>query len=187
MVDDSIYAPLSRDQLSKFNPHPNNKTGIAWVNKVGDNWIYQRQRNGKVIRFNDSSIVKLHEKVIKNNQIWGIIDIEKARRVIETNSLADEQDVKPSKEIKPIIDSKVTVNYIEKPRNEYEILIKGIVRNKDLIDVLNRLDLFKENIKRIITNSINNESDIFIELVVNKYSLRAFEEKIEDLGWKINK
>ena len=186
-IDESIYVRLSRDQLSKFNPNPNNKTGIAWVNKVGNNWVYQRQRNGKIIKISDSNIIKLHEKVIKNNQIWGIFDIEKARKVIETNSIIDEQDFKPSKETKPIIDSKVTVNYIEKSLNEFEILIKGIVRNKDLIDILNRLDLFKENIKRIITNSINKDSDIFIELVVNKYSLRAFEEKIEDFGWEIIK
>ena len=184
-INELIYAPLSKDQLSKFNPNPNNKSGIAWVNKVGNQWFYQRQRNGKTVRISDSDIVKLHEKVINNNQIWGIIDINKARKAIETNSIDDK---KPPKVIKPtIIKSNVTVNYIEKSSNEFEIIIKGVIKNKNLMDVLIRLDSFKENIKRIITTSINKESDIFIELEINGNSLNAFEEKIEDFGWMINK
>ena len=71
--------------------------------------------------------------------------------------------------------------------NEFEILIEGVIKNKDLIEVLNRFDLFKEDIKRIIITSRNNESDIFIELEMNKYVIRSLEEKIADLGWKINK
>jgi len=66
-------------------------------------------------------------------------------------------------------------------------LIKGVINNKDLFNVLNRFDSFKENIKRVVITSINKQSDIFIELELNKYSLRSFEEKLEDLGWKINK
>ena len=182
-----IYAPLSRDHISKFNPNPNNRTGIAWVNKGRNKWFYKRQQNGKIVTFSDSNIIKLYEKVISNNQIWGIIDIDKARKAIETNSLDDKQYSKYSK-IKPIaIDSQVTVNYIEKSNKEFEILIRGIIKNKDLIEVLSRLELFKENIKRIITNSINKDADIFIELEINKGLLSVFEEKIEDLGWKLNK
>ena len=187
-VNKSIYAPLSQYHLSKFNPNPNNKSGIAWVNKLGNNWFYQRQRNGKTVRITDSNIIKLHEKVIKNNQIWGIIDIDKARKAIETNSIDDKQYSKLQKTSPSIkTNSKVTVTFIEKSKNEFEILIKGLIKNKDLIDVLSRLDLFKENIKRIITNSINKEADIFIELIINKKSLSTFEEQIKDLGWKINK
>ena len=184
-INESIYAPLSRDQLSKFNPNPNNKSGIAWVSKVGKNWSYKRQRNGKIIQITDPSIIKLHEKVISNNQVWGILDLEKARKVIESESIV-EQDFEYINKTKSSI-GKVSVTYIETSRNKFEILIKGIVKNKDLIDILIRFDLFKENIKRIITNSHNNESDIFIELELNKYSLPSFEEKIEEFGWKINK
>ena len=96
-VDESIYAPLSRDKLSKFNPNPSNKSGIAWVSKIGNNWIYKRQRNGKTVMITDPSIVKLHEKVIKNNQIWGIIDIEKARKVIESDSFEELDSEIPNK------------------------------------------------------------------------------------------
>ena len=184
-IDESIYDPLPLDELSKFNPNPNNKTGIAWVNKIGNKWNYQRQKNGKSVRISDSDIVKLHKKVIDNDQIWGIIDIEKARKVIKTNSIDDE---KPSKPVNQVKNSKVTVNYIEKSINKFEILIKGIIKNKDLVDILVRLDLFKGNINRIITTSLNKEEyDMFIELEINKQLLHLFEDKIEDLGWKINK
>ena len=39
------------------------------------------------MRISDSDIVKLHKKVIDNDQIWGIIDIDKAKKVIKTNSI----------------------------------------------------------------------------------------------------
>ena len=184
-IDESIYDPLPLDQLSKFNPNPNNKTGIAWVNKVGNTWHYQRQKNGKSVRISDSDIVKLHKKVIDNGQIWGIIDIDKAHKVIKTNSIDDE---KPSKPVKQVKTSKVTVNYIGKSINKIEIFIKGIIKNKNLVDILVRLDLFKGNINRIITTSPNKEEyEIFIELEINKKLIDLFEEKIKDLGWKINK
>ena len=184
-IDESIYDPLPLDQLSKFNPNPNNKTGIAWVNKVGNTWHYQRQKNGKSVRISDPDIVKLHKKVIDNGQIWGIIDIDKAHKVIKTNSIDDE---KPSKPVKQVKTSKVTVNYIGKSINKIEIFIKGIIKNKDLVDILVRLELFKGNINRIITTSPNKEEyEIFIELEINKKLLDLFEEKIKDLEWKINK
>ena len=184
-IDESIYDPLPLDQLSKFNPNPNNKTGIAWVNKVGNTWHYQRQKNGKSVRISDSDIVKLHKKVIDNGQIWGILDIDKAHKVIKTNSIDDK---KPSKPVKQVKTSKVTVNYIEKSINKIEIMIKGVIENKDLVDILIKLDLFKDNINRIITTSLNKkEQDLFIELEIKKQLLRTFEEKIEDFGWKLNK
>lgn len=184
-VDSDIYAPLPEKFEESFAHTSMNKTGIAWVNKVGNNWVYQRQKNGKKLRIEDSNIVKLHEKVVNNNQIWGITDIDKARIVIETNSIHISEPKKIEKP--PISKSQVTVNYIEKSVNDFEILIKGVINNKDLFNVLNRFDSFKENIKRVVITSINKQSDIFIELELNKYSLRSFEEKLEDLGWKINK
>ena len=179
-INEDIYAPLDKKYYSKFNPNMNNKTGIAWVNKSGNKWIYQRQRNGKQIRFNASDIHELHKKVISNKQIWGIIDLKKAKQIIESDN-----DINESKPI--ITTSNVTVIYIEKFVNLYDVLIKGYVKNNELINILNRIDLFEENIKRIITTSTNNQADIFIELNLNKNDLIVFEEKINDLGWKINK
>lgn len=105
---------------------------------------------------------------------------KKAKQIIESDN-----DINESKPI--ITTSNVTVIYIEKFVNLYDVLIKGYVKNNELINILNRIDLFEENIKRIITTSTNNQADIFIELNLNKNDLIVFEEKINDLGWKINK
>ena len=180
-INTDIYAPLSKENISKFNPNMNNKSGIAWVNKVGNKWFYQRQRNGKTIRIGDANIRKLHEKVLKNKQIWGIIDIEKARISIENNG-----ELPSNKTITHITSKNVTITYIEK-QDKTDIIIKGIIKNNELINLLNKLKVFEENIKRIITTSINKEVDLFIEIEVNNDLLERFEEKISDLNWKINK
>lgn len=104
---------------------------------------------------------------------------------IETNEGPEVSE--PQISTKPINKSEVVVNYIEKPMNELDVIIKGVIRTRDIIDVLNRLNLFKEDIKRIISTSKDNEADIFIELEINKYMKNSFEEKIQDLGWEINK
>jgi len=181
-ISTDIYAPLPKKYLNSFNPKQPNKTGIAWVNLTGSKWTYQRRIDGLPVKFSDSDIRKLHEVVIKNGHIWGIIDFDKAKKVIERNPI-------PSENIKkhPITSGNVTVTYIEKSLNEFDIIIKGIIKNTELINLLNRLELFEENIKRIITTAISNQVDIFIELELKKYSLRIFENKIDDLNWKIIK
>ena len=186
-LSNDIYAPLPKKYLNSFNPNQPNKTGIAWVNQIGNKWVYQRKVKGIPIKFSDPDIKKLHEVVIKNNHVWGIINFEKAKKIIKTNVIPTTIKEEPQ-EIKPIITSKnVTVTYIEKSINEIDVIIKGMIKNNDLINIVNRLDSFEENIQRIITTSINHQVDLFIELNIYKYELRRFEEKINDLGWKINK
>ena len=180
-INTDIYAPLSEEHISRFKPNMNNKSGIAWVNKVGNKWFYQRQKNGKIIRISDSNIRKLHERVLKNKQIWGIIDIEKAKISIENNG-----ELPPNKTTTHITSKNATITYIKK-QNKMDVLIKGIIKNNELISLLNKLKEFEGNIKRIITTAINKEMDLFIELELTNDSLERFEEKIDDLNWNINK
>ena len=182
-VNTDIYAHLSDQDLSKFNPNLNNKTGIAWVNRIGNKWIYQKQRNGKQIRITDSDIYKLHEKVINNNQPWGIIDINKAKKVIESETIEEKSDII----IKTTnIPSNVQITHIKKSNNKNYIIIKGIIEKSDLINVLNQLKIFEEDIKRIMTTSINQGVDLFIELELNNHSFNQFRNESEKIGWKID-
>ena len=183
-LSSDILAPLPKKYLSSFNPNQKNKTGIAWVNKIGNKWVYQRRVNGLDVKFSDEDIHDLHDTIINNNQIWGIIDFDKANPIIESNQIKESEAQITTKPINP---SNVVVNYIDKPMNEVDIIIKGLIRNNDLIKILSRLKLFEKNIKRIITTSIDNKVDIFIELEINKYLKNTFEEKIDDFGWNINK
>lgn len=180
-INPDIYAPLSKEDMSKFNPNMNNKSGIAWVNKVGNNWFYQRQRNGKTIRIGDSDIHKLHEKVIKNKQVWGILDYEKARKTIEGNEIPEIE-----KSPQPTISSKVNVTFLERQMSKIDVIIKGMIKNNELINVLNVFDQFEEDIKRIVTTSMDNEVDIFIELEINATMMKALKEIVGELGWTIN-
>ena len=87
---------------------------------------------------------------------------------------------------KPIISTKVNVTFLEKHMSKTDVIIKGIIKNNELINVLNRLNQFEENIKRIITTSIDREVDIFIELEMDAKMMKTFKENVGELGWKIN-
>lgn len=188
-INTDIFAPLSKEHVSKFNPNMKNKTGIAWVNKVGNNWIYQRQVKGNLIKFKSDNIHELHQIILDNNQIWGIIDYNKAKHIID----ADEKNIKSQSEqidkidVAESISTNVTVNYIKTSENNVNVLIKGTIKNNELINILTRLNIFEEKIKRIVTTSLNQEVDIFIELEIGTYQIKTFEEKIEDLKWNILK
>ena len=185
-VSSDILAPLPDEYLSLFNTNQQNRTGIAWVNRIGKKWVYQRKVNGIPIKFSDGDIYKLHEVVIKNNHIWGIVDYDKAKSIID-NNLNFEESTPQITASMPSNKSSVLVTYIEMPLNELDVIIKGSIKNTELINTLNKLSLFEKNIKRMITTSINSEIDLFIEFELNKYLKNSFEEKIRELGWNINK
>ena len=179
--------PLPEKYLRFLNTNQN-RTGFAWVNPMGKKWVYQRRVEGISIKFSDWDIHKLHEKVIKNNHIWGVIDYDKAKSIIDTNKLLSSVELKPQiNDIKPVRSDNVMVNYIQMSLNGLDVIIKGNINNNELINTLSKLSLFEKDIKRIITNSFDNQIDIFIELEINKYLKNSFEEIIDELGWNINK
>ena len=182
-----IMDPLPEKYLRFLNTNQN-RTGFAWVNPMGKKWVYQRRVEGISIKFSDWDIHKLHEKVIKNNHIWGVIDYDKAKSIIDTNKLLSSVELKPQiNDIKPVRSDNVMVNYIQMSLNGLDVIIKGNINNNELINTLSKLSLFEKDIKRIITNSFDNQIDIFIELEINKYLKNSFEEIIDELGWNINK
>lgn len=286
-INTDIYAPLPNRYMRTFNPKQENKSGIAWVNRIGNKWVYQRKVDGNTILLKDSDIINLHEIVIKNNHIWGIINYEKAKKVIE-NEINDEyedefkitpiyvfnneiiaplsdkfnppetetgiawveisasnfiysrikngqrkefgdtdlnrlfnkvifeglewgiidykkaskyinipKDFSPEKYnenrennntiIKNTSSNNIFVNYLKIDENNINIIIRGIIKNNEFIDILNKLKSFENNFKRIITNSFENGTDIFIELNLNSALLKDFEEVITEFNWKINK
>ena len=186
-ISSGILDPLPEKYLKFLNTNQN-RTGFAWVNPMGKKWVYQRKIDGISIKFSDGDIHKLHEVVIKNNHIWGVIDYDKAKSIINKNKLLESKQSKlPINDFKPIKSTNVMVNYIQMSLNGLDVIIKGNINNDELITTLSKLSLFEKDIKRIITNSIDNQIDIFIELEINKYLKNSFEEIINELGWKINK
>lgn len=172
-VNSDIMGPLPRKWQQFFKDKPMNQTGIAWVNKSGNNWVYTRQINSQTIRFSDPDIRKLHKKVIGKNYVWGIRDPKKARKIIfgTTNTTK----------------SNVTVNYIRTSKNKFKVRIKGSIKNNELLTVLNKLKFFEVDMTKKEIKQVNDKTDIKIELDLNISLLNSFEEKIKSLGWKINK
>lgn len=97
-----------------------NKTGIAWVNRVGNNWVYTRQINKKSVSISDPNIYNLHKKVIRQGNVWGIRDISLARKVINSNSTM------PSTATKSDI---VRVYYNRLNKYEFKAEVKGTIEN----------------------------------------------------------
>ena len=52
----------------------NSPTGIAWVSKNKNRWVYNRKYKNQIIRLSAENIRDLYDKVIANNGVWGIID-----------------------------------------------------------------------------------------------------------------
>lgn len=161
----------------------NSPTGIAWVSKRNDRWIYNRQNDKQIIRLSDLNIENLYNKVIENNGIWGIIDKDKADKIL--NPKPDNHKVKTKSKNKTKNKIKITVTYFEKNRTRTEIVIKGRVKNTELISVFNDLKTFELNITRIITTTVNNNVDLFVELELPKGSMEFFERQIKPMGWDI--
>ena len=184
-IDPAIYAPIDE----KFNENLDLKknTGIAWVRQYNNHWIYSRKNDDDIIYFKEKDLYELFKRVKYEGQEWGIYDYDKARNYIQIPSDLNPQQKEKPTEPKKAYRPDVTVNYIGINESKYNIIIKGLIQNNELIDLLNKLKYFEGDIKRIITNSIQNKADILIELEINSMELRVFEEKIKEIGWKINK
>ena len=150
-------------------------TGIAWVNKTGDKWIYNLKIKDKIIRLTDSDVFRLYEKVLSNNGIWGITDLKKAKEIVEDKKIP----VKTKS-------SKINVNFIQKTKNKYDVLIKGTIKSTELFEILKCLEEYENNIKRIMTTTIKNNVDLFIEMELNQSRKKQFEIENKNYGWKIN-
>ena len=167
---DDIYQKLDEKYLEYT---PKSSTGLAFVDKNVDKFIYNMQIDKKIIRLTDTNIRKLHKKVLKNGGVWGVIDFNKAQRTIDSDIYGKTKKI-----------GNVSVNYIEKSKTKLNILISGTIQNNQLFLILNKLESYELNFKRIITSSFGNKIDLFMEIEIQKNSRNVFEDKIKDLGWK---
>lgn len=171
-VNSDILGPLPRKWKKYFENKPMNQTGIAWVNKVGNNYIYQRQCLNKNIRISDPDIYNLHKKVIAKNYVWGIRDINKARKIIKKENSTK---------------SNVTVTYQRKNKNTTNVIINGTINTKNARKTLNKLKFFDldKRLSQEITK--NNKTEIKIVYELDISLVNSFNDTIKKLGWKIKR
>lgn len=178
-VNTDIFAPLPPKWVEHFRKLPMNKTGIAWVNRIGNNWIYQRQINCEIVKYANPDIRKLHKEVIKNNHIWGIRDLTLARQVINGNV--------PINPTTTVSKPEVTAKLIRTTKNTFNAIIQGYVENKEVKKILKAFEFYELDIEKMETKRVKGKTEILIELNLNISLLNSFEETIKDLGWKIIK
>ena len=167
---DDIYQELDEKYLEYT---PKTTTGLAFVDTNYDKFIYNMQIDKKIIRLTDTNIRTLHKKVLKNGGIWGVVDLNKAQRSIDPDIYGKTKKV-----------GNVSVNYIEKSKTKLNIIISGTIQNNQLFLILNKLESYELDFKRIIISSFGNKIDLFMEIEIQKNSRNVFEDKIKDLGWK---
>ena len=135
-VDEGIYQPISKEYENGFSSM--NESGIAWVNRIGTQWSYKKQKNNKIVQIADYNLRSLYLRVVDAGLPWGIRDYDKASKyldipedVLSKYSNGMEQSIDDS-EIDVIDDG------IYKPfPKEYEHLFKSTNMNKSGIAWVN--------------------------------------------------
>ena len=170
-----ILAPLPQEFEELFNSTKGNKTGIAWVNKTGNLWVYSRTINGKEIRITADTVFELYRKVIDNNQIWGIRDYDKLKNYID---LPDNFEI-PQRQQYKILSKDISITCTKLNKTEININMKGCINKKELFDTLDKIRSFEKDIIKIDITSINDKFKILIELNLKINRLEIFEKKFK--------
>ena len=117
-------------------PGKGNRTGFAWTNKIGNQWIYTKTINKKQLKISDENFFKLYEKVISQKQIWGFIDKEKALKTVK-----NEENEDPNWNLDEFLEICRNLNPQEFDNSEQKEHIA-----KDILDPLP--DKFEENFQK---------------------------------------
>ena len=168
-VNSDILGPLPKKWKKYFENKPMNQTGIAWVYKVGNNYVYQRQHYNETIRIADPDIERLHKKVIARNYVWGIRDITKAKKIIKKD-FSDKNNI--------------TVTYKRTEEDRINIFIEGLIDTDNVKKTLNKFNFFEKD--KVQSHEIrrNDKTKITIEYNINISLMNLFDDIIEDLKWK---
>ena len=158
----NILMPLPQEYEIFFRATKINKSGFAWVNKIGNQWIYSRNLNGSYVKIKDEDIYNLYEKVISQNYVWGVRDINKAKRVLN-----QEKDN----------------NYAEKNN----ILVRLAMNDESILDLAERYKsgfawVRKNGIQWYYSRDINGK-----QITLKDHNIYKLHEKVisHDLDWGV--
>ena len=177
--NDDILAPLPEKYQRSMKFGPSYQTGIEWVSKIGNLWVYSKNTENGYISIKDSDIFKLHKKVLKEGHIWGIRDYNKARQILynaQPNDMDSKSKTKTSKEKQPTVF--VTLN-------ENIISIEGKIKNNEVLKVLTKIYEFGDNIMKLNTEKQETETLLSIELELSENQINEFKSEIKEFGWEI--
>ena len=166
-VNADIMAPLPVVWKHHFKKRPN-KSGFAWVYRSNNKWFYSRKMDDKKVVYSDYVLKNLHKKVVGANNLWGVTDVDKAKKSLAVNT------------------KRVRVKIQRINKNKFRANVQGFVKNKYLLTVLNRMKFFeKDVVKREIKQINSNSTFIKIEYVSDISILNSFEQSAKGLKWRV--
>lgn len=178
-----ILEPLPQEYEDSFKSTKNTSTGFAWLNKVGDNWLYQRQINKKPLKISNSNLVELYNEVKNQGYVWGVRDFEKAQHTLEISGIKNINYIETKEDTTPNIKKEdINMISIETKSIFTEVIIKGTIKNTELINLLNYLKEFEKNINKLISTNNKEYTDIFIEMKLEDSELEILTDKLNKLN-----
>ena len=72
-------------------------------------------------------------------------------------------------------------------RKKVLITINGLIKNNELLKLLNSISEFEKNILKIKTITKQNKMDVLIELKLSSKRVSLFENKMNENGFEVNK
>lgn len=127
-------------------------------------------------------------ETIEEEKIYKLKDENTVRDFLKKVSEDEDEEIiiKNEQKTQNIEDTSNLMNYFisNKTEDEFEIIVKGIVENKNLFNILKDLEIFDASLKRIVTYKIeDNETEILFELKSKIENLKIILEKLEKLNW----
>lgn len=147
---------LPKEYEDTFKSSKNNKTGFAWVNKVGNQWFYSRNVDGQSVKFSNYDIYKLYEEVLKNNMIWGVRDLNKARQSLKEPTVKTQ--TQPSKSSTSLITLNVPVD--KKDKKSLKLLAER--NNRSMRDLLTEEANHILNENKTINHHIKPKNSVYL-------------------------
>lgn len=132
---DELLQPLDEKYEVYFKSAKMNRTGIAWVNINGKQWIYQKSHDD-FVKLSNSNIYKLYKEVKEKGLPWGVRNLNLAKSII-LKYYEIETDTSPkTDEIEKTIDTVDSGIYAPLPE-EYEQSFKSSPMNQSGIAWVN--------------------------------------------------
>ena len=168
--NNDILSPLPDKYKNAIQIRHYHETGIAWVRKIGNLWVYGKRIDGKYVSIKDSNIYKLHKKVLKDGHVWGIINQEKAEETLF--------NAQPINTINSSPKEKQAGAFVNIKRDI--ISIEGKIKNKDVLTVLAKIYEYEDDVLKMNAQKQDDETAISITLELPSTQISDFKSEIEE-------
>lgn len=118
-----------------------------------------------------------------NTHLDSFSDLEKAQHTLEISGIKNITYIETKEDTTPNIKKEdINMISIETKSIFTEVIIKGTIKNTELINLLNYLKEFEKNINKLISTNNKEYTDIFIEMKLEDSELEILTDKLNKLN-----